>query len=452
MKVSPDPVAEKYLRSYAEATGAWAHYLEDWAPFTSAVVVPAYREKANVIRSLLKKVKCQGHALVILVVNQPEGASPEAHQINQELIRALAGELTFIRKFDGTHLSFYQRAHEQGGKISLALIDGTSTAYCLHNRDGVGRARKMGMDFALALYEMGLLTARFVGSSDADAFLPEEYFSTLTRAGQGDFFQKNTLKEQRTCSALLFPYEHIAHEDRSLFARMQEVEASFRYYVLGLAKANSPYAFHSLGSALAVSLPHYARVRGFPNRQAGEDFYVLGKLCKLAPMIRLVSPRVSIETRLSDRVPFGTGPSLQRAQELASTSSFLGYNPQAFMYLEAFLKVMTQAAEGGSLNEVVLNQLPAWAQQLGEKIWLKLAPHLQSCPSSTHRRRCFHDQFDALATLQFIHLAHERELNKVPLRDALIELGCISPEQSIQSGLASLRAQEEALPTLVGPA
>ena len=58
-------------------------------------------------------------------------------------------------------------------------------------------------------------------------------------------------------------------------------EYSLRYYVAGLTYAQSPYAFHTIGSTMAVNAEHYASVRGFPRREAGEDFYLLNKLAKV---------------------------------------------------------------------------------------------------------------------------------------------------------------------------
>ena len=62
------------------------------------------------------------------------------------------------------------------------------------------------------------------------------------------------------------------------------------YYVAGLAMAGSRYAHHSLGSTIAVHAKTYAAVRGYPKRSAGEDFYLLNKICKLAPVERLAGP------------------------------------------------------------------------------------------------------------------------------------------------------------------
>ncbi len=72
-----------------------------------------------------------------------------------------------------------------------------------------------------------------------------------------------------------------------VFLATQLYELSLRYYVAGMKFARSPYAFHTIGSSMAVSPVHYARVRGFPKREAGEDFYLLNKLAKLGSVLEL---------------------------------------------------------------------------------------------------------------------------------------------------------------------
>ncbi len=78
----------------------------------------------------------------------------------------------------------------------------------------------------------------------------------------------------------------------------------------------------------------YAGVRGYPKRSAGEDFYLLNKICKLAPIKRLLEPTLTIQARPSSRVPFGTGPALQRiVRSLAedpSGNGYLSYHPTCF--------------------------------------------------------------------------------------------------------------------------
>src|SRR5690606_7285065 len=118
--------------------------------------------------------------------------------------------------------------------------------------------------------------------------------------------------------ALLFPFRHEGPADEPVTRATELYEASLRYHVLGLAHAGSPYAYHSIGSTLAVQARAYALVRGVPKRSAGEDFYLLDKLAKVAPLLRARGEPVRIRARFSTRVPFGTGPAVAR---IAATGS-----------------------------------------------------------------------------------------------------------------------------------
>ena len=122
----------------------------------------------------------------------------------------------------------------------------------------------------------------------------------------------------------------------------QLYEYSLRYYVAGLSYAGSPYAFHTIGSTLAVNAVHYARVRGFPRRQAGEDFYLLNKLAKVGSVRQLSAETdcepIDIAARRSDRVPFGTGAAVGKLMELENPATeFLLYHPAVFGLLRGWL-------------------------------------------------------------------------------------------------------------------
>ena len=119
-------------------------------------------------------------------------------------------------------------------------------------------------------------------------------------------------------------------------------EYSLRYYVAGLSFAHSPYAFHTIGSTIAVNAAHYAKVRGFPRRQAGEDFYLLNKLAKVGAIMQLGAETdcepIDIAARLSDRVPFGTGAAVGKIMELEDPArEFLLYHPSVFGLLRSWL-------------------------------------------------------------------------------------------------------------------
>src|SRR5690606_6390010 len=120
------------------------------------------------------------------------------------------------------------------------------------------------------LWKRGDVAARYIASSDADATLPRDYFA---RAAE-QF-------EDPKVAAAVMPFVHTASGDTRLDAATESYELWFRYYVSGLAWAGSPYAYPALGSTLLIRTSSYLSVRGFSQRLAGEDYYMLDKLAKV---------------------------------------------------------------------------------------------------------------------------------------------------------------------------
>ncbi|MBT5330624.1 MAG: hypothetical protein HOL48_02445 [Porticoccaceae bacterium] len=88
-----------------------------------------------------------------------------------------------------------------------------------------------------------------------------------------------------------------------------------------------------------MNFSSYAQVRGFPKRAGGEDFYILNKMQKNQGVSEICSDPVELECRLSDRVPFGTGPAVSKL--IASTQpekEEIFYHPKCF---EVFAKGLT---------------------------------------------------------------------------------------------------------------
>jgi hypothetical protein len=428
--------ASKYLSRYAETVVEVEPLVS--SHYETALVIPVYHEDPAVLSRLLPPTGGEARQLVILVVNQPALASQDDTKQNEKFLefvrlqgdsRCLTDSATLVRE------PFSRKT------VDVLLVDATRGRYALRQKEGVGRARKMGFDLALALYHSGKLAGPYVGSSDADVVIPPGYVESLTSAAENWVSQKNC-----HYAALLYPYQHIASGARDLQKTMIAVELGFRYYVLGLSYAGSPYAYHSLGSALAVSLPHYAEVRGVPNRQAGEDFHLLAKLSKLAPLRRLSSPTISIETRLSKRVPFGTGPALEKALQ-GSSSEVMAYHPDAFEYLRSFLGQLVDWARAGTLGHEFQFEphVPAWVKEEAQVFMASTRPHLMSCPTAAHRERRVHERFDALKTLQFVHRAHREGLVMLPITEAMGCAGFVSAPGSAPQMLDWCKAQESSL-------
>ena len=117
-----------------------------------------------------------------------------------------------------------------------------------------------------ALYANGQLESPWVRSTDADVWVPPDYWTRTLPSGDG--------------SALWMAYEHVGEGGESQESAMMEYEIYLHYHSLGLQSAGSPYPFPCIGSTLWIHVEKYAAVRGFPKKEAGEDFYLLNKLAK----------------------------------------------------------------------------------------------------------------------------------------------------------------------------
>ncbi len=174
---------------------------------------------------------------------------------------------------------------------------------------------------------------------------------------------------------------------------MRLYELHLRYYVNRLRWAGSPYAFHTIGSTIAIHADTYAKVRGAPKRNAGEDFHLLNKAAKVAPIHRLSRPEIRIEARRSTRVPFGTGPALRR---MRADGQPLSYAPESFSRLA---EVIAHIDCGVPLP----GQSAALLEELGYPRFRTQALRQYRRPETL--RKATHQWFDGLRTLRFIHLA-----------------------------------------------
>ena len=352
-----------YLARYAEPEIACAE--EVTRHYHHVLVIPMFDERADLLSTLLPDAACD--LLVICVINTPtQAAGSDAHRRSRDLLSQLGARRGRTASLVGFRPD-----------VDLLLIDRVSDAL-LPQRQGVGLARKIGADLALALIDQGLVQARRIYCTDADVVLPETYFGVPL--------------DDRS-AAWCFPFEHIS-EDPILHQRGQCYELQLRYYRDGLAGAGSRYAFHSIGSALCADAESYARVRGFPRRAAGEDFYLLNKLAKLGPVSTPGCPPIRIEARQSTRVPFGTGPAL--AGMLDEPERVESFHPQPFALLATALKRLAAPEFTPGTDQVGRILLAMGASD-------KLARINIQNRSDASRRRAVLDWFDGLRSLQFMH-------------------------------------------------
>lgn len=430
----------KYLARHADCeslTGAESS--QTLGGFGQAMVIPACAEGEGLSHCLASVPSGpQGRTLIVAVINATQDAPAEVLASNQESLAAIESRFGRGRCL-GSQIRLYE--HPVG---SLVVLD-HSEAKALPSRQGVGLARKIGCDFLLSLMECGAIESPWIHCSDADTEWPATYFEQAQgQARDGD-------------TALIYPFRHRPESDRrETYPIALEYEISLRYYVLGLRFAGSDHAFHSMGSALAVHGNAYGQVRGFPRREAAEDFYVLNKLNKLGGVRQLKGPPVEPSSRLSSRVPFGTGAAIRKQLEEGS-SLRQTYHPQIFQYLKVWQRALkasqTSFAKRPELRSVLVQEAEAAngldLRHLLEALELsgslaRAEDSLEGSQATVTQR--IRNNLDAFRTLKLVHALRDRGLGEVTLREALTEAPFIAMgREALSETIPVLAARMEQL-------
>jgi hypothetical protein len=444
-----DPTFGRYLERYAEpearvafatlsGPGGVALGERYWG---AVLIVPVLGEAASFLDGY--RAACQnarGRTLLVVVLNAHERAGEVMRTANAELVRV------FAERFHGwISLGAGSNARlASGGDFDLLLIERWQAASTLPSAGAVGHARKLGNDVALVLMTLGKVRSPWLHQSDADAVLPQDAFGRDYGVDEG---------------ARLFAFRHVAQwgsadaeRDAVELATLQ-YEVQLRYHVLGLRWAGSPYAFHALGSCVAVHARSYVHVRGFPKRAAGEDFYLLQKVRKLAPVVQWAGAPVLLWSRVSSRTPFGTGVATQallRGDEssldapanydllrdwLARVSAYSEARDTAALGLDA----PRGTAAGESARQALL------CLGAGERLLALLG----EATSGADVLRRAHTWFDGLKTQRLLHMLR-RDCPMVSARVALEGAPFAGASSVLGPGVAHWRALRDRLAALEG--
>jgi hypothetical protein len=445
----PDPLRglTQYLQLYATAEAALADVVAE--RYRAVLVVPAFRERSGFLARYERALAgAPGRVLVIVVVNSTLSQATSSWPVNGQL-------LTDLRQPSGRQLSDAPPAWwARRDDYDILSIDRAGPESAFPDRQGVGLARRIGCDVALALYAAGRLERPWIYNTDADAELPPGYFD------------EPDVSASAATSGLVFPFWHVPGGDPSIDAATALYELGLRYYVAGLAHAGSPYAYHALGSTIAVHARAYAAVRGFPRRLAGEDFYLLNKLVKVGPLWRDDRRVVRLRSRASLRTAHGTGvAAVKLAAEWAAEThigSTLFYHPQTFEALRYWLLVLEGFVQSRDLDRtrahlndiagVMADPLRDVVSELGA--WEALQQASEQTLTATGLRTRLHTWFDAFRTLKLVHGLRSRGLASLPFRQALAAAPCCTPAQAQDATVDELRRllaeQETSLPACIG--
>jgi len=399
---------DKYLREYAEPGTAAVGDIPAGEPWQQLVVIPVCNESTGILSPLPPG---PGRSLMILVVNETVTAPHHVSVANQDFAAEVHDRFRMGWQSGAAFgLTLY---HDPASSRDLLLVDRSSDGLRFPPKGGVGHARKTGADLAAYLVHQRRVRSPWIHCSDADVSLPQRYFTCSAAI--------NKTTTQNT-AALVYPYRHTIvgdNTDDKVMRVTRLYEYSLRYYVAGLSFAGSPYAFHTIGSTMAVNATHYARVRGFPRRQAGEDFYLLNKLAKVGSIRQLRaetdSEPIDIAARRSDRVPFGTGAAVGKLMELENPArDFLLYHPSVFSLLRSWLGSLPAFWQARSSDiDAILSQsaLIDGLEELGAAGALQHA--LRQSSDARQFNRQMNTWFDAFRTLKLIHYLRDHHLPSI---------------------------------------
>ena len=378
------------------------------------IVIPCFNEP-NLISTLQSLANCDlpnGGVEVITVINASETAKKfELQQNKKTLIQAQK----WVEENQSTTIKFYFLEENQ-----LPAKDA-----------GVGLARKIGMDEAVRRFETINKPNGVILCFDADAQCDTDYLVEVEK-----HFTKYPLTP--ACS---IHFEHPVEGDEfseKIYNGILHYELHLRYYKNALNYCKLPYAFHTIGSSMAVRSKAYQKQNGMNKRKAGEDFYFLQKLIPLGNFTELKTTKVIPSPRISDRVPFGTGKAMKNwinedLQEL------LSYSPKSFIDLKQFCD---------KLEELYTHEIPipttvqAFLSTIDfERNLLKIR---KNSTSTTHFVKLFYNWFNAFKVLKYIHFARDNYYADVPIFEGANELLLLFAKQK-QPNLKALLLKYRAI-------
>ncbi|MCX6333434.1 MAG: glycosyltransferase family 2 protein [Bacteroidia bacterium] len=364
------------------------------------VVVPAYDEPeiTVLLDSLSSCNNPDCRVEIIIIVNAPPGAGREILKNNTICINN-------IEKWKKENAGcFFRTYYYNAGEPAIRGW-------------GAGLARKTGMDEAIRRFDSIGKPGGVIVSLDADCTVDKNYFTELC----------NQLLKRRDRTACSISFEHPLSGQEfadEVYKYVTMYELHMRYYYQGVRYSGYPYAFHTIGSAIAFKAEVYLKAGGMNRRQAGEDFYFVQKIVPQGGYFELDSTTVHPSPRRSGRVPFGTGAVISKLLD-ESVDGLLTYNPAAFrelLLLFSGIEKLFRSDEGRIID--FYNNLPAGVRSFIDPIeWITKISEIRdntSNPDSFLKR--FYGWFNMFRIVKYLNHVHPGMFEKQPVADAAYEL------------------------------
>ena len=353
------------------------------------VVIPCSNE-SNLNTSLQSLLNCtapNGKVEVITVINASENASAE-------IITQNKATLTSAVEWEKTN----RKEH-----IHFHFIEENSLP---KKHAGVGLARKIGMDEAVVRFEMINNKEGIILCFDADSQCELNYLVEVEK-----HFKTNP--HSPACS---IHFEHPLNGNQfspKTYDGITQYELHLRIYKNGLVYAGLPYAFHTIGSSMAVRSNAYQKQNGMNKRKAGEDFYFLQKLIPLGNFTEIKTTTIIPSPRVSDRVPFGTGKAMQNFIDKGE-ETMMSYHPNSYKDLKQFCAVLPQLYTTDIIQ--MPNSITAFLKCIN---WQESLVKIKSnSTSEAHFVKLFFNWFNAFKVLKYMHFSRDSFNKDIPVFEA----------------------------------
>jgi len=348
------------------------------------VVIPCYREP-EIIKTLQSLANCKRplcQTEIIVVINQSEKDGPA------------------INKYNKTTQCEIEKWKTENKNLQMPVFPIFPEPFPAKYA-GAGMARKTGMDEAVRRFHSIDKKNGLIISLDADTTVDENYFTEIEK-----FFLGNP---GYIGSTIRFRHRTDGTMSKKQIEGINLYERYLRYYKNALVYTGYPFAMFTVGSAFCCTAGAYVKQGGMNRKQAGEDFYFLHKLSQLGSIGEINTTCVYPSARLSDRVPFGTGPVLQRWISGRKNLN-ITYNFQSFNDLKSLFDKKDTLFKIGEINyKNFISQLPVSLQHflIAENFSSELQVINENTSNLINFRKRFFQTFNAFKILKYINFSHQ---------------------------------------------
>lgn len=346
------------------------------------VVIPCYDEDnlETTLESLRASSYQEVNTIVLVVINSGVHTEEKIKSDNREIYNRLK---TYSEKQSTDHILFTGVIFEDIPK----------------KHAGVGFARKIGMDIAVQYYAQLDNEINIIVSLDADCTVSSNYFERI---------YKTYLSNNKICCTIHNFLHRVEDNSEIIIDAVSQYEKYLRLFEDALKYCGFPYYYHTIGSAFAVTADAYVRVGGMGRQQGGEDFYFLQKVFSYGKVEVLEDVFVYPLARFSERVPFGTGPAIQKIIE-DPDKELKVYSLDAFIALKYFFDI--KDAFYNVKNDEILKMLdelhPSLRMFIIENNFTNEIDdcNKNSATLKTFQKRFFH-HFNAFRIIKYLNYSH----------------------------------------------